>query len=712
MKHSIEKLNEAEKRLVQKRHNKKFGNLMDEKAKLEGTRSNPNKTIWNFSSHDLTNDEYETLKYGLRHGIAMQPAEDEILASAEAVWNQIATKNLCKDGMSYQRKAKNHLRAMAFNLINIEEQQIFKDKRKKKTIRDLKEKVVLLTPDKGNGVVIMNIDDYKQSMHDLFSDRTKFRTLAEDPTNPRFSSLQQYLRTLKNRKEITEEEFKTMYPKSAKIGRAHGSAKVHKQFVRIPPLRPIVDTIGSTHYGVGKYISNLLNPLCLNQYHLKDSFDAAEKIKAIPSELFDDGYKFVSFDVKSLFTNVPLDKTINVIMDRIYKEKKISTSLKQRTLKKLIKDTCSKTAFMLDGIIYEQTDGVSMGASLGPVLANIIMTEMERCVVDDLIQSGKIKFYCRYVDDTLLLVKPEDLDETLHKFNNFHRNLEFTVDKFDDCVPHFLDLEIHPDGISIYRKETHTAQFMHFDSFIKWNHKVAWIRSLTSRAIRLCSANKFKDELANIKRFASYNGFPRWVVNKFIRERTNPHPRRFEKDEDTVDIFMFLPYSGKEAESVVNRCKQRLFKLFRKDLNIKFKVHLQSKKLSFLTSNKDKTPLLSNSNVVYHYECPGCKKSYIGKTETTLFNRTKEHAWSDKRSAVFRHFEQCPAWQEIIDLFQINSEEVDKMRFQINSVRENTKILRKSDNWLKLAFQEALAIKEFRPELNTGVRSCKDLALF
>ena len=179
-----------------------------------------------------------------------------------------------------------------------------------------------------------------------------------------------------------------MYPKNAKIGRAHGSAKVHKNFTRIPPLRPIVDTIGSTHYGVGKYISNLLNPLCLNQYHLKDSFEAADKIKDIPSQYFDEGYQFVSFDVKSLFTNVPLDKTIKVIMDRIYKEKKISTSLKQRTLKKLIKDTCSKTAFMLDGIIYEQTDGVSMGASLGPVLANIIMTEMERCVVDELMNNG------------------------------------------------------------------------------------------------------------------------------------------------------------------------------------------------------------------------------------------------------------------------------------------------------------------------------------
>lgn len=522
----------------------------------------------------------------------------------------------------------------------------------------------------------------------------------------------EYLRTLKNRNEISEEAFKAMYPKNAKIGRAHGSAKIHKEFTRIPPLRPIVDTIGSTHYGVGKYISNLLNPLCHNQYHLKDSFDAADKIKAIPSQYFDEGYQFVSFDVKSLFTNVPLDKTIKVILDRTYKEKKISTSLKQRTLKKLIKDTCSKTAFMLDGVIYEQTDGVSMGASLGPVLANIIMTEMERCVVDELIDNGKIKFYSRYVDDTLLLVKPEDVDEILHKFNSFHKSLEFTVDKFDNCVPHFLDLEIHPDGISIYRKETHTAQFVHYDSFIKWNNKTAWIRSLTSRAIRLCSANKLKDELANIKRFASYNGFPRWIVNKLIRETTNPRPRTLEDDEDTHSIHMFLPYAGKEAETVILRCKKRLFKLFKKELKIKFKVHLQSKKLSFLTSNKDKTPLLSSSNVVYHFQCPGCTKSYIGKTESTLFNRTKEHGWSDKKSAVFRHFEQCSAWNEIIDLFRVDGGDVDPMRFQINSVRENTKIIRKADNWLKLAFQEALAIKEYRPEINTGIRSCKELALF
>ena len=309
-------------------------------------------------------------------------------------------------------------------------------------------------------------------------------------------------------------------------------------------------------------------------------------------------------------------------------------------------------------------------------------------------------------------MKPEDVDEILHKFNSFHKNLEFTVDRFDDCIPHFLDLEIHPDGLSIYRKETHTAQFVHYDSFIKWNNKVAWIRSLTSRVIRLCSANKLNEELATIKRFASYNGFPRWITNKLVRESTHPHPRRVNDDEDTHDIYMFLPYAGKEAESIVLRCKKRLYRLFRKDLKIKFRVHLQSKKLSFLTSNKDRTPMLSSSCVVYHYECPGCMKSYIGKTESTLFNRTKEHGWSDKKSAVFKHFGQCSAWKEIVDLFQTGGEEVDSMQFQINSVRENTKIIRKADNWLKLAFLESLAIKEYKPELNKGIRSCKELALF
>ena len=87
-----------------------------------------------------------------------------------------------------------------------------------------------------------------------------------------------------------------------------------------------------------------------------------------------------------------------------------------------------------------------------------------------------------------------------------------------------------------------------------------------------------------------------------------------------------------------------------------------------------------------------------------LFNRTKEHGWSDKQSAVNKHFQHCSSWKEIVGLFEIFGSEVDQMQFQINAVRENTKILKKSDNWLKLAFHESLSIKDHKPELENEKR--------
>ena len=334
-------------------------------------------------------------------------------------------------------------------------------------------------------------------------------------------------------------------------------------------------------------------------------------------------------------------------------------------------------------------------------------------MVNNLIESGKIKFYARYVDDTLLLVKPEDVNEILARFNSFHKNIEFTVDKFEDCVPHFLDLEIHPDGLSIFRKETHTAQFVHFQSFTKWNHKIAWIRSLVTRAKRLCSVSKLKSEIKSIRRFASYNGFPRWVVNKTIKQSLRPSTKRSDdEDQERVELYMFLPYFGKEAENTVERTTKRLFKLFKKDKKVIFKIQLQTTKLSFFSSNKDRTPLLSHSSLVYRYSCPGCNASYIGKTESTLFNRTKEHGWTDVKSAINKHFTNCTHWNEITDLFRIDGGEVDIRQFQLSAVRENTEILKRCDNGLKLAFHESLAIKEYAPELNAGIKSCKDLALF
>ena len=75
-------------------------------------------------------------------------------------------------------------------------------------------------------------------------------------------------------------------------------------------------------------------------------------------------------------------------------------------MKNLLKDCCTKiVAFSFNNTIYEQIDGVSLGSCLGPVLANIIMTELETVLVDKLFAANLLKFYIPNLDDTLALIK-------------------------------------------------------------------------------------------------------------------------------------------------------------------------------------------------------------------------------------------------------------------------------------------------------------------
>ena len=95
-------------------------------------------------------------------------------------------------------KIKNAIRSYAFNLIDIDDKNIFKDANKIKIIRHLRKTLVIMKPDKGNGIVLLNKEDYTNSMESLFRDKTKFKQLDSDPTIFQLSSLQSYLRKLKN----------------------------------------------------------------------------------------------------------------------------------------------------------------------------------------------------------------------------------------------------------------------------------------------------------------------------------------------------------------------------------------------------------------------------------------------------------------------------------------------------------------------------------
>ena len=179
------------------------------------------------------------------------------------------------------------------------------------------------------------------------------------------------------------------------------------------------------------------------------------------------------------------------------------------------------------------------------------MTEHEKVIIEPLINDGTIAFYTRYVDDTLVLIKPENIEKVLEKVNSFHPKLNFTVDKFSDGDVHFLDLRITEDiNIDVYRKDTFTGQYSHFDSFEPWYYKIAWARSIYSRCRKLCSTPEaFRQQVRILTSYLSWNGFPRHVSNSLIRKfkmSNEPRDSNIPTPEETneITIWFKLPYMG------------------------------------------------------------------------------------------------------------------------------------------------------------------------
>ena len=182
----------------------------------------------------------------------------------------------------------------------------------------------------------------------------------------------------------------------------------------------------------------------------------------------------VSFDEASLFTNVPLEGTIEIILKRIYMKKEITANIPKQEMKELLILFTKKLHFTFNNETYIQVEGVAMGSPLGPVLANIFGVELDTSVIPNL--SNKVKLRKRFVDDKFCLARLEYIDNILLALNSFHKNIKFTFEIEKDNTISFLDILIirKPGKIetTVYRKKTCTDLYMNWYSFVpkswKW----------------------------------------------------------------------------------------------------------------------------------------------------------------------------------------------------------------------------------------------------
>ena len=353
--------------------------------------------------------------------------------------------------------------------------------------------------------------------------------------------------------------------------------------------------------------------------------------------------------------------------------------------------------------IYIQRDGVAIGSPLGPVLAGILMVNLERSLVPKL--NVYINFWRRYVDDTITFVKIGSVEYLLSVLSNFHPKIKFTYEMEVESKLAFLDILLHRDGhdiiTTVYRKVTNNDVYLNWSSFCPREWKQGTFRSLVQRAYIICSSSHLlKEELKHLEDvFVMKNNFPIWVVKKILKEEKEKIDNRNNADKNKHTIqtdvkfeskdkshLLLLPYQGEKGLHLTKSLKRNLKSLL--PSTVKANIGFTGKKLSTCFQIKNQTKFEHKHDIIYLAPCPedNCSENYIGESGRRISERIIDHNGRDQKSHIFKHSsEKCRQH------FHTNSFKIIGNGFKNNSFKRKV--------------SEALLIKEIKPSLNIQEKS-------
>ena len=557
--------------------------------------------------------------------------------------------------------------------------------------------IVVCKPDKGRGIVIIDKCRYIKSIKELICDPSKFR-LITDPieiiTRKTEDRINRFLLKLKNSSLISDDIYKKLFASGSSPGILYGLPKIHKCNFSVKfPFRPIFAAYNTASYNIAKFLVPILSSLTRNKYTADNSYSFAKELANLPHA---DQYFMASFDVESLFTNIPLHETITICLDLLFRNTNTVLNLTKTLFKQLLTYAVTNTFFIFDGQLYEQVEGLGMGLPLGPTFANIFMCFHETNWLRDCPSSFKPIFYRRYIDDTFLLFKSEThVKPFLDFLNSKHPNIRFTYETETNNTLNFLDTAItrsHNSFLcSVYRKPTFSGLGSSFFSFCSPNFKLTAIKTLLHRAYNICSDyHRLHTEFTFLKSFFHNNGYPSFLTDKYIRNFLNS---LYNKKPPSYNVpkkplYLTLNYFGYQSEKMKSELLSILTKSFP---YIDFHLILVNPlKINSFFPFKDRLPKGLSASLVYKFSCAqgSASVSYVGSTRRHLIQRIAEHAGRSPRTGKPL---SCPLPSSIRDHANNCSCSVTLDNFSILSTA-------KSD--LDLRLTESIHIHKHRPRLN------------
>ena len=402
----------------------------------------------------------------------------------------------------------------------------------------------------------------------------------------------------------------------------------------------------------------------------------------------------VSFDVESLFTNIPLDECIDLAVHYITTGNP-GIKLSAFELKRLFTFATAKTHFLFKGTFYDQVDGVAMGFPLAPVLANLFMGHHEKMWLEQYKES-EILFYRRYVDDTFCLFHSEhDAILFFNVINNQHPNIHFTMEKEINHVLPFLDVLLdnkapHFPVTTTYRKKTFTGVLTNFLSFTPLCYKLGLVKTLIDRIFKINNTwLGFHNDIQKLFVILRKNLYPEHVLNNIIHryiskavKGDNARPIAGVEPQESPKFYFKIPYIGRFSGIAQHRVRT-LVNRFCKPVDIK--LVFSTFKIKNLFNVKDSLPDRLRTRVVYKFSCASCNACYIGETSRHFTTRVREHLSSDRSSHVFKH---------------LHSSESCRISCSVDCFT----VLDSATTKFQVKLKESMYIKWEKPDLNQQVK--------
>ena len=406
--------------------------------------------------------------------------------------------------------------------------------------------------------------------------------------------------------------------------------------------------------------------------------------------------KIVSLDVSSLFTNVPVDRTIDIIIEQAFSHPSIPPPvLPEDDLRNLLLICTKETPFKLSESNFIQVDGVSMGCPLGPTFADFYMSHVENLILNQN-RASNPHIYMRYVDDIFCVFNSNRHINLFKQRLHNHCILKFTTEEMKNNSFNFLDVKLQrlSNGkiqTSVYVKSTDTGVYTNFQSHTPMQYKKSIIKTLVTRAIKHSSNWQLVHlEFERIKQIMANNQYPQHLTEKIIKDRLDKYFEESQPEEsNTVQLFYKLGNLStftQDTNALKNIVQQHV-KATPPRNKVAIKTYMKPNKMASQFSTRRSGgdfSAMDRSNVVYSFNCSeeGCNASYCGYTTNKLSIRIKQHRYA--QSSIYKHFTM----------------DHDKIPPTYDSLKDMFKVVYQSPDTRNVKIAEAILIKTERPIIN------------